>query len=197
LKQVFVPFFTTKPVGLGTGLGLSICHSIVASMGGELSVDSRVGKGTIFRVVLPPSVSPSASPSSLPTPIDGLRRGRLLVIDDEDLVIKALARILDAHEIVSTGDARQALEWLERDDGFDIIFCDMMMPSMTGMDFYEALLRRSPRLAHRVVFLSAGAITSKVASFLDAVPNQRIHKPFGAESLRATVQKLLALNGEP
>jgi PAS domain S-box-containing protein len=191
LKQIFVPFFTTKPVGVGTGLGLSICHGIVASMGGELSVESAVGKGTTFRVVLRASDARKPAPAPLPLPVGLERRGRLLIIDDEDLVIKALRRILEEHEIVSTGDAREALARLEHDDGFDIIFCDLMMPSMTGMEFYEALLRRAPRLARRVIFVSGGAMTSAVASFLDTVPNQRIQKPFGADNLRATVQKLL------
>jgi signal transduction histidine kinase len=57
LGRLFEPFFTTKPVGTGTGLGLSICHGIVTRLGGDITVDSVLGRGTAFRVLLP--VAPS------------------------------------------------------------------------------------------------------------------------------------------
>src|SRR5213592_1163235 len=82
LKRVFEPFFTTKPVGMGTGLGLSICHGIVASAGGDLRVESRVGEGSLFRVVLP--VVRKETRAAPPAAVDPAteRCGRLLVIDD-------------------------------------------------------------------------------------------------------------------
>jgi PAS domain S-box-containing protein len=191
LSRIFEPFFTTKRVGEGTGLGLSICQGLVASMGGELAVDSRPGEGTTFVVRLPAGgrQAPALSEHS---PVTGHRRGRLLLIDDDEMVLRALSRILDHHELVTTVDAREALEWLKTDDGFDIILCDLMMPAMTGMDFYEELLCSQPDLARRVVFLTGGAVTPKIARFLESVPNQSILKPFGVEDLRTMIQTILS-----
>jgi len=192
LTRIFEPFFTTKPAGVGTGLGLSICHGIAASMGGKLEVESRVGEGTTFRLTLPSDTNqePSLSPPAEFVP--PARRGRILLIDDEDMVLNAIARILNEHEIICTQHAAEALARLESDDRFDIIFCDLMMPKMTGIDFYEALLRIRPELARRVVFLSGGAVTTKAARFLETVPNQRIEKPFQVKELRGWVQQILA-----
>ena len=52
LDRIFDPFFTTKPVGVGMGLGLSVCHAIITGFGGEITVESEVGKGYTFRVAL-------------------------------------------------------------------------------------------------------------------------------------------------
>jgi PAS domain S-box-containing protein len=190
-KRIFEPFFTTKAVGSGTGLGLSICHGIVTSLGGEIEVESEVGKGTIFRILLPPG---RKQQTEAPTPAAVAPRalqGRILVVDDEDMVLRAIARILRGHDVVCTASAREALALLERGAQFDLLFSDLTMPTMTGIEFYEELLRRSPDVARRVVFLSGGAITSKVEDFLQSVPNVRIEKPFEVSNLLETVQHLL------
>ena len=192
LSRIFEPFFTTKPVGTGTGLGLSICHGIVASMGGTLTVQSRVGEGTTFALDLPASKEQEPSPSLFPEPVAVECRGRVLIIDDEEMVLNALARILGGQEVLSTTRARDALDRLEHDDRFDIIFCDLMMPSMTGIQFYEELLRKRPDLAQRVVFLTGGAMTSTASEFLRVVPNGCVQKPFGVRDLRAMVQQILS-----
>jgi CheY-like chemotaxis protein/anti-sigma regulatory factor (Ser/Thr protein kinase) len=191
LSRIFEPFFTTKSGGGGTGLGLSICHGIVASFGGELTAESRVGKGSTFRLTLPPGVEPHAA-SRPASAVAARMRGRLLLIDDEDMMLNAVSRVLDGHEVVVMKDARSALSRLENDDRFDIVLCDLMMPNMTGMDFYEELLRRRPDIAHRVVFMTGGAMTPKTQDFLDTVPNRRIQKPFSGSDLQGMVQRILA-----
>ena len=197
LPHIFEPYFTTKAPGVGTGLGLSICHSIVASMRGELTVESRVGEGTTFRIRLPAGSGKEPAVSSPPPPVSNQRLGRLLIIDDEDIVLKTLVRIFDEHDVVATADAREALARLQRGETFDVIFCDLMMPNMTGVDFYEALLGSCPEMAKRVVFLTGGAVTPRGEQFLATVPNVRVQKPFTVAALRNLVQGLLSEGGSP
>src|SRR4029079_8700750 len=105
LHRIFDPFFTTKPVGVGTGLGLAISHRIVNALGGEITVDSTPGAGTTFRVTLAPSDELPA-PSLKPHPSVALRRGNVLVVDDESIVLKAVYRILHAeHDVVGVHSA--------------------------------------------------------------------------------------------
>jgi two-component system, cell cycle sensor histidine kinase and response regulator CckA len=191
LTRIFEPFFTTNADGLSTGLGLSVCHGIVSSLGGEIQVESTVGKGSRFRVVLPSaSAHPAATAASAPKREQ--LRGRILVIDDEKLVLRAIQRILRDHEVVCTESAREALAFIERGERFDLILSDVLMPMMTGIEFYELLLEVNPDLARRVVFISGGAITAKVEDFLRSVPNLRIEKPFEVVNMLETIQQLLA-----
>ena len=192
LKRVFEPFFTTKSVGAGIGLGLSICHGLVVSAGGDIQVESRVGEGSVFRVVLPVARKGSRAAPPLAVEPATERRGRILVIDDQATVLRTIRRVLKQHDVVCTESAREALALLERSKSFDIIFSDLMMPDMTGMAFYEELLRTRPEDAARVVFLTGGALTVEVGAFLVTVSNLRLEKPFGVEVLRAMVQRLLS-----
>ncbi len=192
LARIIEPFFTTKPVGSGTGLGLSICQGIVSSLGGELRVESEVGKGSRFTVTLPPARVATPEPRrSAPHP-EAWLRGRILVIDDEQAIGSALRRTLGGHEVMCFTDARDALALLDEGALFDVIFTDVMMPMMTGIEFYEILLQRHPTMAARVVFLSGGAITAKVDDFLRTVANPCLEKPFEIRAIATLVQDRLA-----
>jgi PAS domain S-box-containing protein len=193
--RIFEPFFTTKPVGVGTGLGLFICHSIVESMGGTLTLDSRAGAGSTFRVALPvasPS-PPVAVPSVVVTPVAGAR-AKVLVIDDEPLVLRVVTRILERdHEVTAVESATAALEVLARRDDFDVLLCDVMMPVMTGIELYRRLEVEHPRLARRIVFLSGGAVTAEAEEFLRETASHRLDKPVGIDKLQAMVREMLVL----
>jgi PAS domain S-box-containing protein len=189
MDRIFEPFFTTKPVGVGTGLGLPICHGIVTALGGSISVTSEVGKGSVFRVVLPAARPDVPETRPVSAPVAGGRRGRVLIVDDEPMVGSVLRRILAPdHDLVVLTRAREALERIGGGERFDVILCDLMMPEMTGMDLYEALVRSAPDQAERMVFLTGGAFTPRARDFLDRVPNQRIEKPFDDQGVRALVR---------
>jgi CheY-like chemotaxis protein len=200
LPRIFEPFFTTKPVGVGTGLGLSICHTYVQGMGGELLVRSELGRGTTFEVVLPPAPAQPAKESSGVFPASGpaATRSRLLVIDDEPLLIAALARTLEPeHEVESFTSAHEALEQLRAGKRYELILCDLMMPEMTGMELHETLNREAPELAGRMVFLTGGAFTEAARTFLASTALPCLEKPFEPERLRARLRTLLSERGQP
>jgi PAS domain S-box-containing protein len=192
LARIFDPFFTTK-TGYGTGLGLSICHSIVSKLGGEITVDSSIGKGTLFSVVLPPA-TPSAvarAASAPPAMATAPRAGRILVVDDDVIVGRTIARVLRGHEVRVVTSGRQALDAFGRGERFDVILCDLMMPEMTGMDLHAELARRDRDQADRMVFITGGAFAPSAKRFLDEVPNETMDKPFQPAKLRAMVHQRL------
>ncbi|WP_375771137.1 ATP-binding protein [Archangium gephyra] len=194
LSRIFEPFFTTKPVGVGTGLGLSICHSYVQAMGGDIRVRSEVGRGTTFEVVLR---SAEEGPAAIPLPraaAPGAKgpRGRLLVIDDEPLLLAALCRTLEPeHEVEAFGGARPALERLRAGERYSLILCDVMMPEMTGVELYETLVRELPGQAERLVFLTGGAFSEGARTHLETTRRPCLDKPFEPEALRTRIHALL------
>jgi two-component system, cell cycle sensor histidine kinase and response regulator CckA len=191
LNRVFDAFFTTKVVGVGTGLGLAICHRIVTDLGGELTARSKIGAGTVFRVSLPEAVTETVTVAP-PAIAEAGRRGRILIVDDEEMIIRILTRILGTeHDVFATPDARKALALCVGGEKFDLILCDLMMPIMTGMDLHAEISRVSPEQAKAMIFVTGGAFTEKTRSFLSDVPKEHIEKPFDAANLRAIVQRYL------
>jgi PAS domain S-box-containing protein len=194
VERIFDPFFTTKPAGIGTGLGLAICRRIVNSLGGEIEVEGAPGTGTTFRVLLPPThEAPTRSAVAPAAPRAATRRGRILLVDDDQHVGAIVRRIIGTeHDILVLDNAQTALERIRAGDRFDLIFCDLMMPVVTGMEFHEALMRFHPDQAAVVVFLTGGAFTASARAFLDDVANPWLEKPFQVDELRAFVNARLA-----
>jgi PAS domain S-box-containing protein len=190
LARIFDPFFTTKPHGVGTGLGLAIGHAIVTDLGGRIEVESDVGRGSTFRVRLPPAPAPpEARPAPPAAPAASLRRGSVLVIDDEPPILRVVEAILEGeHDVTCESRAQAALERVRGGARYDVVLCDLMMPQMTGMDLYEALLAIDPKLARATIFLTGGAFTARARAFLDAIKNPTLEKPFDAATLLARVR---------
>ena len=192
LGRIFDPFFTTKPIGVGTGLGLSICHSIVTSMGGEITASNREGRGACLRVELLPAAPREAEPVHCPTVSgEGAGRATVLVVDDERAVGAILGRLLSQHDVTSVTSAREALDLIAGGASFDLILSDLMMPGMSGMEFYDTVARERAEVAERMVFMSGGAFTPSARAFLDRIPNQRLEKPFNVATIRNVVQKFI------
>jgi CheY-like chemotaxis protein len=192
--HIFDPFFTTKRVGQGTGLGLSICHSIVTHLGGRIEVESRPGVGTTFRVylqsALPPEARAAASGASAPRP----RRRRILCIDDEADMGDTFARMLGRHhEVTFETDAGRAIARLRAGERYDAIICDIMMPSINGIEFYRTLRDLAPELVERCGFVTGGTFTAAARAFVETLPRSRLlEKPFGRDGITAFVEHLVS-----
>lgn len=178
--KVFEPFVTSKPRGVGTGLGLYICRNVLASIGGEIALRSTPGTGTTFSVTIPSapgSAPPVRAETSDARAASAGARLSVLVADDEDAIATVMRAYLAAHDVETVGTGREAIARLGARD-FDVIFCDLVMPDLTGMDVYEALLGERRGRERRVVFMTGGAFTERARTFLEDVPNLVLEKPF-------------------
>jgi CheY-like chemotaxis protein len=150
-----------------------------------------VGKGTTFRIQLP-VMAVVADQAVVATDVAAVRRIRLLVIDDDLVVGRSIARRLKArHAVVYVDNAPQALADLAAGTRFDVILCDLMMPTMNGIEFYNRLQTIAPEYAERVIFMTGGAFTEQASDFIDDPSRRRIEKPFALETLERALQQVV------
>jgi PAS domain S-box-containing protein len=189
--RIFEPFFTTKPVGQGTGLGLSLCHGIVEGHGGTLSLVGEPGEGAIFRVELPVVAPPAAAGKNAPETTPAVTGKRILVVDDERLVLQLLGEMLgaDHHTVDTVGDGTQALEVLRR-ASYDLILSDVRMPYLDGPGLYRALERRLPDLCRRFVLMTGDVLSAEIQTFLEQTGVPGLSKPFDRGEVRRVIQQI-------
>jgi CheY-like chemotaxis protein len=151
-----------------------------------------VGKGTVFQVLLHAPVGARRQKVAEKPVLPAGRRGRVLLVDDEQMVLNAMKRTLGSeHEVVGFNRAQAALDWLEQGEPWDLILCDLMMPEMTGWEFHAELAQRWPERSGDVVFITGGAFTAGARDFLGRVANPRLEKPFDPQALRELVSTFL------
>jgi CheY-like chemotaxis protein len=130
-----------------------------------------------------------------------LRQARVLVIDDQEAVGRALERTLRGCDVVVLTSATEALERVVGGERFDVILCDLMMPEVTGSELYDEILRQVPDQAARMIFITGGATTDQARKFLDHVALPVLAKPFDPAALRDLVRQVLLgqfpLSAEP
>lgn len=195
IKRIFDPFFTTKPAGIGTGLGLSISRGIINSLGGTIKVESYVGKGTTFKIRLPSSTESRQSAYLGQNNSIAIRRSKILVVDDEPLLLKLIQRTLfDEHEVVVKESSLEALQYIRSNPDLDMILCDLMMPDMTGAELFDKVCDFQPDLARKFAFMTGGAFTASVNNFLENTTQKCLDKPFTPGSLRLFVKDFLIAN---
>jgi PAS domain S-box-containing protein len=144
MDRIFEPFFTTKETGKGSGMGLAVVHGIVRSHGGSITVRSKPGRGSEFRVSLPLCTGRQAAADAghaEKLPVN--RRGKILLVDDEELVLFSLQQALQraGYQVVAVQNSMEGCSRFREDPGaFDVVLTDMTMPGLSGVELAKQLL---------------------------------------------------------
>ncbi len=193
LEKIFDPYFTTKEKG--SGLGLATSYSIIRNHGGVIDVKSVVGRGTTFYIYLP-AVEPEAKTPEVPKVSLAGSRGRILIMDDEELVRNvagALAKVLGNEvEVVEHGEAAITKYMSARESGkpFDIVILDLTIRGgLGGRETIERLLLIDPGI--RAIVSSGYSDNAVVADYEKYGFKARLNKPYKLEDLRETLNALL------
>ncbi len=191
LDKIFEPFFTTKEIGKGTGLGLSQAFGFVRQSGGDIGVASTVGQGATFTLYLPRVASRAAAPEAS-AGAEPAARGRgysVLVVEDNDEVGRFSTELLEdlGYKVKRVPDAASALALLGTDEfAADLVFSDVIMPGMNGVELANIVRERYPGLP---VILTSGY--SEVLAENAHVGFELIQKPYSVESLSRVLRKAI------
>ena len=183
VAKIFDPFFTTKPIGKGTGLGLSQVHGFAHQAGGTVTVESKLGEGTLFTIYLPRSME---IPEQQPEELSALGTGTVLLVEDNPDVAVASAGLLEqlGYAVRWASDADAALKEIAR-DAVDFVLSDIVMPGrMDGLALARELRKRNPRLP---ILLASG--------YSDAAQNAKgefpiLRKPYRIHELNEALSRL-------
>jgi CheY-like chemotaxis protein len=190
-ERMFEPFFTTKPL-TGTGMGLTVVQSVVRAHGGLIEVDTDKAFGTVFTVILPRAGEPELKPGAAASTPAARGRGTVLMVDDEEYVRQAAARMLKGlgYQVVCAASAMEAIEYYRRRGrDIDLVVVDMLMPEMGGRTCFESLRQIDPLV--RVVLTSGFARDAVVEDLLGSGAKAFLAKPYRMVELSEVLSQAL------
>ncbi len=186
MARAIEPFFTTKGHGRGTGLGLSMVFGFARQSGGDLLIESELGKGSAMTLILPRIAAPA--PAQIGAGNEALEgRLRILVVDDDDLVREALTLQLNdgGFDAIAVCDGPEALARIDQGLAFDVLLTDVVMPQgISGVALAEEVVRRRPSAR---VLLSTGYVDREVKG---AARWPLLRKPYTTPELHAALRRV-------
>lgn len=192
LEHIFEPFFTTKQVGHGTGLGLATVYGIVKQNNGFLTVSSKPGEGTTFRIYLPVVASEEAAPSEEAPETARGGSETILLVEDDQAILDLSKMILEklGYTVLAAQSPTRALSLAGRHPGdIHLLITDVVMPELNGRDLMEKLLVLRPRL--KCLFMSG--YTADVIAHRGILEEgvHFIQKPFSMKTIVREVREAL------
>ncbi|AKG53132.1 sensory box sensor histidine kinase-response regulator [Dehalogenimonas sp. WBC-2] len=193
--KLFQPFFTTKDPGEGTGLGLSLSLGIIQEHGGKIMVESEYGHGVNFIIELPIGVIetvPAEELEIVPV-IEKAKSARLLIVDDEPAIRTLLKKILkqEGHEVTECSLPETAIEKIGQSK-YDLIFLDVRMPGMSGIELFDKISRLRPEYTHRVIFITGDTSDLITREYLIQHQIPFVDKPFDRKTLLDKINEALS-----
>jgi two-component system, cell cycle sensor histidine kinase and response regulator CckA len=195
LSRIFDPFFTTKERGRGTGLGLSTCYGIVTQAGGSLKVESKLGVGTTFHILLPRTSKEMIQPATSDFAADGLHgRETILIVEDDHAVMRATATTLKkgGYTVLTAANGDEASRLIERQSGvIDLVLSDVVMPQLGGPELAAFLANAHPDIP--IIFMTGYSDHPIVSENGDnkIAKRRAIMKPFRPSELLSIVREVL------
>jgi PAS domain S-box-containing protein len=193
LDAIFEPFFTTKEVGKGTGLGLSQAFGFARQSGGDIAVKSRPGQGATFTIYLPQAPAPASESAAFAAGIEPAATGRgyrVLLVEDNDEVGQFSTELLEdvGYSVKRVANANAALAILAEDEfAADLVFSDVIMPGMNGVELAGIIRERFPGLP---VVLTSGYSDVLAANAHRGF--ELIQKPYSVEALSRILRKAIS-----
>ncbi|MFI5322725.1 MAG: ATP-binding protein, partial [Thermodesulfobacteriota bacterium] len=200
MDRMFEPFFTTKDPGKGTGLGLSTAYRIIKDHGGFISVQSKKGLGTEFKLYLPAIETNETKQATYDydrnTP---LGNGELvLVVDDEEAVLDITKLTLEAfgYQAITADDGAEAVGvYAQNKDNIKAVILDMMMPIMEGSTTIRALKKINPDI--KIIAVSGLIDTKAILTSGNITVAAFLNKPYTSRTLMRTMHEVVGLTKKP
>jgi signal transduction histidine kinase len=201
MTRIFDPFFTTKPSGSGSGLGLSMVYAFARNCGGNIDVSSELARGTQFRLYLkrverrrpsrPVRAVAASTVASAPI-VTHPGPDTILVVDDDDLVRRSIAKILERHgyRVVAASGSMEALD-VAREQGprIGLVILDVLMPGVTGPELGRRLYDLN--LSAKLLFVSGFSPESIPLEDANVAADMLLQKPFSQTALLERVRQLM------
>jgi signal transduction histidine kinase/ActR/RegA family two-component response regulator len=193
--RIFEPFFTTKEMGKGTGMGLSTVYGIVQQSGGQITVESSPGQGSVFTVYFPAAAAKSAKEADDTAALGNppVAGGTVMVVEDEDSVRGYLREFLGSRglNVLAAAQGQEALEIASLYPGeIDVLLTDVVMPNMSGRELAERLSAMRPGL--KVLFISGYTDDAILQHGVLDGGTEFMNKPFSPPVLLQKIKELLA-----